>query len=104
MRDATYIIKKPLVTEKATWEASHVIQQGKRQGQPLNRYTFQVAMTANKPQIRAAVQELYGVRVQKVSTQIRKGRTYRTRHGVSSTGDWKKATVQLQPDDKIELF
>ena len=104
MRDATYIIKKPLVTEKATWEASRIIKTGRRQGQPLNRYSFHVAMTANKPQIRTAIQELYGVRVQKVCTQIRKGRTYRTRHGVSNTGDWKKATVQLHPDDKIELF
>ena len=46
MRDPSYIIKKPLVTEKATWEASHIIKQGKRQGQALNRYTFHVAISA----------------------------------------------------------
>ncbi len=102
--DPTYIIRKPLITEKSTWESARVIKKGKRAGEPVNRFSFEVAMDARKPQIKAAIEKLYGVRVEKVATQIRKGRTYRTRHGVSNTGDWKKATVQLHPDDKIELF
>ena len=104
MLDATYIVKRPLITEKATWESTHVIKSGKRQGQPVNRYSFEVNIRATKPQIRAAVEQLYTVRVSKVATQVRKGRTYRTRHGVTNTGDWKKAVVQLHEDDKIELF
>ena len=104
MLDPTYVIKRPLITEKATWEASHVIKNGRRMGEPVNRYSFEVNMRATKPQIRAAVEHLYGVRVKRISTQNRKGRTYRTRFGVTNTGDWKKATVQLHADDKIELF
>ena len=93
MLHATQIIKRHLVTEKCTWESA-----------ARNRYSFLVDMRANKKQIRAAVRDIFGVRVLKVSTQVRKGRTYRTRHGVANTGDWKKATVQLHEDDKIEVF
>lgn len=91
--EASHIVKRPLVTEKSAWE-----------GTARNRYAFEVDMRATKPQIRAAVAALYSVRVEKVSTQVRKGRAYRTRFGMSNTGDWKRATVQLHPDDKIELF
>ena len=93
MLHATQIIQKPLITEKCTWEAT-----------ARNRYSFKVDMRANKAQIKRAVVELYDVRVQKISTQVRKGRTYRTKHGVANTGDWKRATVQLHADDRIELF
>ena len=93
MLHSTYIIKKPLVTEKCTWE-----------NDSRNRFSFMVDMRATKPQIRKAVEEIYKVRVEKVATQIRKGMTYRTRHGVTNSGDWKKATVQLHEDDKIDLF
>lgn len=91
--DATHVLKRPLITEKATWES-----------QERNRYSFLVDMRARKPQIRAAVQQIYNVRVVAVSTQVRKGKAFRTRHGLSHTGQWKKATVELHPDDKIELF
>ena len=104
MLDATHLIRKPLITEKSTWESTRLIKKGKHAGDPVNRFSFEVVMTARKPQIKAAIEEIYGVRVQRVSTQIRKGRTYRTKFGTANTGDWKKATVQLHPDDKIELF
>ncbi len=93
MLQASQIVKRPLITEKSTWE-----------GQDRNRYSFEVDMNATKPQIRAAVAELYKVRVVAVSTQVRKGKTRRTRFGISNTGNWKKATVQLHPEDKIDLF
>jgi len=102
--EATYVIKKPLITEKTTWESQRQIKKGKRVGQPVNRYSFHVAMEARKDQIKRAVEELYKVRVARVSTQVRKGRTYRTRFGVSNSGDWKRATVQLHADDRIDLF
>jgi large subunit ribosomal protein L23 len=87
------IIKRPLITEKSTWE-----------GESRNRYSFQVDITTRKPAIRRAIEAIYKVRVVKVSTQVRKGRTYRTRFGIANSGDWKKATVQLHPDDRIDLF
>jgi large subunit ribosomal protein L23 len=91
--DPTYIVKKPLITEKTTWEA------GAR-----NRYSFEVNPSADKPQIKAAVEALYNVRVQKISTQVRKGKYFRTKFGPAKTATWKRATVQLHEDDRIELF
>ena len=93
MRTATEIIKRPLISEKSTWE-----------GEARNRYAFEVSMDARKEQIKAAIEEIYGVRVQGVATQIRKGKYFRTRFGPAKTSNWKRATVALHPDDRIELF
>ena len=101
---ATYIIKRPLITEKGTWEATHPRRKGKAAGEPLNRYTFMVDMRATKPMIKAAVESLYEVRVTNVRTQVRKGIYFRNRYGVGKSTPWKKATVELHPDDRIEMF
>ena len=87
------VIKQPLITEKGTWEAERH-----------NRYAFWVDMRAGKQQIRHAIQQLYGVRVANVRTQIRKGQYFRTKFGPGKTTNWKKATVELHEDDRIELF
>jgi len=87
------VIKKPLITEKSTWEST-----------ARNRYTFEVHRNASKPQIKAAVESLYGVNVQSIATQLRKGKVKRTRFGYHETPTWKKATVQLGEDDRIDLF
>lgn len=93
MKDPTQIIKRPLITEKCTWESgAH------------NRYSFVVHSKANKKQIGAAIAAIYEVRVESVATQMRKGKYRRTRFGPAKTKDWKKATVLLHPDDKIDLF
>ena len=93
MMEPTYIVKRPLITEKTTWEA-----------EARKRYSFEVDTRARKAQIKAAVEDIYGVRVVKVSTQIRKGNYFRTKFGPAKTATWKKATVQLHEDDRIELF
>ena len=103
-RDAIHIVKRPLVTEKGTWEATHERSRGEAAGTPLNRYSFLVDMHATKPQIKAAVEDLYKVRVLKVRTQVRKGVNFRTKHGANRSPDWKKATVELHAEDKIDLF
>ncbi len=90
---ATQVILKPLITEKSTWEA------GAR-----NRYAFAVHAEADKLMIRAAIEELYQVRVVGVSTQNRVGKYRRTRWGTFRTTRPKKAIVQLHPDDRIDLF
>ena len=59
---------------------------------------------ANKNQIRAAVQELFNVRVEAVRTMNRKGKTRRFRQTEGKLPDWKKAVVTLHADDKIEFF
>ena len=91
--EATTIIKKPIITEKTTWEL-----------ESRNRYAFEVDMRADKPQIKRAIEEIYKVRVTEVATQVRKGKHFRTRFGASKKSNWKKATVQLHADDRIELF
>lgn len=88
-----YIVKRPLITEKATWEAS-----------ARNRYAFEVDRLATKDQIKAAIGRLYNVRVVSVATQVRKGEYKKTRYGMTKGSDWKKAVVELHPDDKIELI
>ena len=88
-----HIVKKPLITEKTTWES------GAR-----NRYSFEVAVSARKPEIKQAVESLYKVRVVRVSTQTRKGKRSRNRFGIVQAGPRKRATVELHPDDRIDLF
>lgn len=88
-----HVIKRPMITEKSN-----------TQGERHNRYCFEVDMRARKDDIRKAVESLYSVRVAKVRTQIQKGNYFRTRFGPGKTTPWKKATVQLHENDRIELF
>ena len=91
--DSTYIIKKPLITEKSTFAMNED-----------NRYTFLVDRRATKDDIKDAVQELYKVRVTNVTTQVCKGRRRRMRYGYVIEKPTKTARVRLHPDDAIELF
>ena len=87
------IILRPLVTEKGTHQFTRH-----------NAYPFQVNQWATKDQIRAAVQELFNVRVTKVRTQNRLGKKRRYRFRVGRLPNWKKAIVTLHPEDRIEFF
>ena len=93
MKNPTHIIKKPLLSEKSTFGSSE-----------FNRHCFLVDRRARKDEIKAAVQELYGVRVLEVATQNRKGKRKRTRFGWVVESTTKKATVKLHPEDTIELL
>ena len=68
------------------------------------RYTFQVDPRATKDEIKAAVQEIYKVRVVAVNTQVRKGEEQRTKFGAFQRPSTKKATVRLHAEDSIEFF
>ena len=59
---------------------------------------------ANKLQIKAAVEELFGVRVMRVRTQNRLGKKRRYRFRVGQLPRWKKAIVTLHKEDRIEFF
>ncbi len=87
------ILLRPLVTEKGTHQSTHH-----------NSYPFQVNPWANKHQIKAAVEELFNVRVAKVRTQNRVGKKRRYRHQVGTLPSWKKAIVTLHEEDRIEFF
>lgn len=93
MNDATYIIKRPIINEKSAWESERH-----------NRYSFVVDRDADKPEIQAAIEALYSVRVARVRTQIRKGKYVRTKFGAGVSSTWKKAIVELHEDDRIDLF
>ena len=87
------VILRPLVTEKGTHQSTRY-----------NAYTFQVNPIATKTQIKAAVEELFNVRVEAVRTQIREGKKRRFRQSMGQLPDWKKAVVTLHAEDKIEFF
>ena len=91
--DNTNVIIKPLITEKSTH------QQTTR-----NVYAFQVNPSANKHQIKLAVEELYSVKVLDVRTMNRRGKPRRTKLRVMHTSEWKRALVKLDENSKIELF
>lgn len=87
-----YIIRRPLLTEKSTL--------GMEEGQ----YVFEVDRRASKTDIKKAVERAYDVNVVSVNTQVRKGKTRRTRFGYSTEGKTKKATVRVREGQTIELF
>ncbi|MEE8535779.1 MAG: 50S ribosomal protein L23 [Kiloniellales bacterium] len=88
-----HVIKKPLITEKTTFASNES-----------NRYAFQVETRATKPQIKRAIEQLYGVRVVAVATQNRPGKLRRYRYGYIRTPTTKRAVVKIHPEDRIELF
>jgi large subunit ribosomal protein L23 len=87
------IIKRPLIlTEKG----NRLREQG--------QYLFEVERTANKAQIRNAVETLFSVKVVRVHTLIVRGRMRRMGRGHSKTQNWKKAMVLLKAGETIDLF
>jgi large subunit ribosomal protein L23 len=91
--DSNSIIIKPLVTEKSTH------QQATR-----NSYAFQVNQSANKHQIKDAIERQYNVKVLDVRTMNRKGKPRRAKFKMTTTSAWKKAIVELDANSRIELF
>ena len=85
-------IVRPLVTEKATMGNEH------------GQVSFVVAITATKPEIKAAVEMLFNVKVTAVNTSILKGKTKNFRGRPGRRSDTKKAIVTLNAEDKITLF
>src|SRR5436305_9583958 len=85
------VILQPLITEKGTHQFTRH-----------NAYPFQVNLWATKDEIKAAVEELFGVRVEKVRTQMRQAKKRRYRFRVGRLSSWKKAIVTLHGEDRIE--
>lgn len=69
-----------------------------------NKYTFRVHDDATKPQVRQAVEQIFGVRVKDVRTVNVKPKAKRRGLYAGKRRQWKKAIVTLHPDDTIELF
>jgi large subunit ribosomal protein L23 len=85
------IIRNPVVTEKSTFASEN------------NQVVFDVAIDATKPQIKAAVESLFSVKVQAVNTLIRKGKEKRFRGRVGQRKDVKKAIVTLADGQSIDI-
>ena len=87
------ILKRPVLTEKSY------------AGIPQKTYTFEVHKDANKVQIKNAVEEIFGVKVEHVTTSTVKGKLRRQGRTQGYTPTWKKATIRLTADSKaIEFF
>jgi len=93
MKESRQVVLRPLVTEKAT-----TLKDDR------NQVSFQVALDANKVDIRRAVEAIFKVKVTDVRTQVVFGKEKRMGRFVGRRPSWKKAVVQLAPDNKIELF
>ena len=94
MKSPYEVIKRPIITEKSMGLLDE------------NKYTFEVDKNANKPEIKAAIEQIFeGVKVKKVRTMNYEGKKVRTRHGIGKKADWKKAVVTLTEDSaEIEYF
>jgi len=68
------------------------------------KYTFIVANSANKTQIKIAVEQVFGVKVVSVNTLNRMGKRTRTRYGMGKRPDRKRAIVTVAPGQKIDIF
>ncbi len=88
------VIRRPIIlTEKATaLREKH------------NQVVFEVARSANKVEIRDAVQRLFNVHVLDVNTMVVRGKERRMGRGHAKTQNWKKAVVTLKAGDSIDFF
>lgn len=85
------VIRKPIITEKATNASEQ------------NAVVFEVAIEANKPQIKEAVESLFGVKVKAVNTTITKGKSKRFKGQIGKRKDVKKAYVTLEEGNTIDV-
>ncbi len=102
--DIYHIIKRPLVTEKGTHQSKLTHDPTRSRPGRGGAYSFEVHESANKVEIREAIEKIYGVKVADVRTSMRRGKHRRVRFKVGTTRAWKKAVVVLAPDFHIDLF
>ncbi len=94
MKNEHRIIKTLLISEKSL-----------RSREEKNAYVFEVARDANKVDIKKAIEKLYGVKVEKVTTQNNPGKMRRLgRYRPGYTPEWKKAVVKLKEGATIQEF
>lgn len=86
------IIRRPLVTEKNTLRSG-----------TFNEYAFEVALDANRKQVKDAVEKLFGVKVERVNTQINRKPARKLGRMPGKRRLWKKAIVKLKEGDKFEF-
>lgn len=85
------VITAPVITEKSTMVSEQ------------NQVVFNVAKSATKPEIKAAVEALFGVKVKSVNTMVRKGKVKRFRGTIGRQNDVKKAIVTLVDGESVDV-
>jgi large subunit ribosomal protein L23 len=85
------LILGPVITEKSTQATEH------------NQVTFKVRQEATKPQVKAAIEGLFGVKVKAVNTLNQKGKVKRFRGRLGKRSDVKKAIVTLEEGHSIDI-
>lgn len=85
------VIRYPIVTEKSANLSAH------------NQVTFAVLRTASKPEIKAAIEDAFGVSVKAVNTLIKKGKTKRFKGRLGVQEDVKKAIITLKDGQQLDL-
>ncbi|ODS24911.1 50S ribosomal protein L23 [Candidatus Endobugula sertula] len=86
------VLLAPVISEKASMVAG-----------TSNQVVFKVATDAKKLEVKTAVEKLFNVTVENVTTLNIKGKTKRTRHGLGCRSDWKKAYVRLAEGQDIDF-
>jgi large subunit ribosomal protein L23 len=85
------VVRSPHITEKATMASEH------------NAVVFKVANDATKPEIKAAIEALFNVKVEKVNTIVQKGKTKKWKGKDYTRSDFKKAIVRLAEGQSIDV-
>ena len=83
--------------------APHISEKAAMAGELNNQYVFKVAVDATKPEIKAAVESVFSVSVEKVQVVNMKGKVRRTKTGLGRRNDWKKAYVSLAEGQQIDF-
>jgi large subunit ribosomal protein L23 len=90
-KDAHDVIRAPAITEKSTLVSEY------------NQVVFKVARDATKPEIKEAIEKLFGVKVKAVNTQVRKGKMKTFRRITARQSDTKRAIVTLEEGHSIDV-
>ena len=90
-KDAHDVIRAPVITEKSTLVSEH------------NQVVFKVAKDASKPEIKAAIEKLFNVKVKAVNTQVRKGKMKTFKNIRALLSDTKRAIVTLEEGHSIDV-
>ena len=86
------LIKSPIISEQTA-----------QLGESLKQVVFKVDISANKKEIKKAVEKLFNVEVIKVTTSVVKGKTKRNRFGLYKKSDYKKAFVSISEESEIQF-
>jgi large subunit ribosomal protein L23 len=92
MQIDTEIIKKPLLSDKTLGLINN------------NQYSFLVTKNSNKPEIKAAIEQLFNVKIKKVNTATQPSKKRRIGRFIGNQPQYKKAIITLEANQKIQLF